>query len=213
MIARVVLPIFVTLSAVLAGFYVAVWRVRRRLRPAALLLDEGLQSLHGGLFETATARGHLAGRLVGLRIHLGRYGRTLNIRMACDSPPDFTIWLPGRKGAPRALPVDGYLVLAASEFGRGFASISRDPSRLLAWARQPVTKDRLDALANAKDNWRLELQSGTLEWTDFTCRDSEFTGPDFSKRLVVLAHLASSLEAAAGDVKPKGGSWRERHSQ
>jgi hypothetical protein len=198
MIARVVLPIFVTLSAVLAGFYVAVWRVKRRLRPAALLLDEGLQSLHGGLFETATARGHLAGRLAGLRINLGQYGRTLNIRMGCDSPLDFSIWAPGRKGTPRALPVDGYLVLAASEFGREFASISRDPSRLLAWAGQPAIKEGLNALANAKDNWRLELHSVTLEWTDFACRDDEFTGPNFAKRLALLAHLASSLEAPAG---------------
>jgi hypothetical protein len=92
MIARAILQIVVTLSAVLAGFYVVVWRVRRRLRPAALL-------------------------------------------------------------------------------------------------------------ANAKENFKLELQSATLEWTDFTCRDNEFTTPDFAIRLAVLAHLASSLEVPTpGDL-------------
>ena len=200
MIARVVLQVLVTLLAALAGFYAAVWRVKKRLRPAALLLEEGLQSLHGSLYETAMAKGHLGERSVSLRIHLGRWGRTLIIRMACDSSLDFSIWGPGRKGVPRRLPADGYLVLAAPEFGQEFASISRDTSRFLAWARQPVTKDRLNALANAKDNWRLELESATLEWTDFTCRDDEFSGPNFAKRLALLAHLASSLEAAAGDL-------------
>ena len=96
--------------------------------------------------------------------------------------------------------MDGYVVLAAPEFDHEFASISRDPSRFLAWARRPVTKGRLNALANAKDNFKLELQSATLEWTDFTCRDDEFTTPDFAIRLAVLAHLASSLEVAAGDL-------------
>jgi hypothetical protein len=200
MIARAILEVLFTLSAVLAAFYVAVWRVKRRLRPAALLLDEGLQSLRGGVFETAMVKGHLGGRSVSLRVYLGRWGRTLIIRMACDSPLDFTIWMPGRKGALRTLPVDGYLVLAPPEFDQEFALISRDPSKFLAWAREPVTKDILNALADAKDNWRVELQSATLEWTDFRCRNGEFTGPCFSKRLAVLAHLASSLEAAAGGV-------------
>src|SRR5438128_889205 len=170
MIASAILQILVTLSAMLAGLYLAIWRVKRQLRPTALLLDEGLKTLQGGIFQTAMAKGHLHGRPVGLRIHVGRWSRTLYIRMACDSPLDFTIWTPGRQGASKTVSVDGYLVLAGPEFNQEFASISPDPSRFLAWARQPLTKDRLNTLSNAKDNWRLELRSGTLELTDFACR-------------------------------------------
>jgi hypothetical protein len=201
MIARIIWEIFCISLVVLAGLYVTVWRVKRRLQPAALLLDEGLQSLCGGLMKTTMAKGHFSGRLVTLRIYLGRWARTLIIRMACDSPMDFAIWPSERKGAPRTPLVDGYLVLAPPDFDREFASISRDPSKLLAWVRDPVTKDRLSALANAKGTWRVELHSATLEWTDFGCGDSEFTGPNFSRLLEMLARLASSLEAAAGDAR------------
>ena len=100
----------------------------------------------------------------------------------------------------KTVSVDGYLVLAGPEFNQEFASISPDPSRFLAWARQPLTKDRLNTLSNAKDNWRLELRSGTLELTDFACRKGEFTAPEFPKRIEALADLASSLEAATGEL-------------
>jgi hypothetical protein len=200
MILRSILGILVTLLAMLAGFYVAVWRVKKRLRPGALLVDEGLRTLRGGLFKATIAKGHLGGRPVSLRVYLGRWSRTLIIGMACDSTLDFTIWMPGRKGTPKMLSVDGYSLLAASEFHQEPASISRDSSRFLAWARQPVPKDTLNALATTRDNWRLELQSSVLQWTDFNCRDDEFTSHVFGQHFALLTHLASSLEAVTDDV-------------
>jgi len=128
---------------------------------------------------------------------LGRWRRTLLIKMACDSPLDFTIWAPGRRGAPRAPAVDGYLVLAAPEFDQELASISRNSSRFVAWAQQSTTRDTLIGLTTARDDWRLELHSGNLEWTDYTRRDDEFTSPAFARWLTLLTELASSLEHTA----------------
>ena len=201
MIVRTAFEILFLSSIVLAGFYIALWRVKKRLRPAASLLDEGLQSVQGGLFKTAMAKGHFHGRPIELRVYLSRWGyKTFNIRTACDSHLDFTIWAPGPEGVQTTVPVNGYALLAAQDFGREFASISRDPSGFLAWAQQPATKERLNILANARDNWRLELRPGTLESTDFMSRKDEFAAPEFPKRTEALTHLASSLEAVANEM-------------
>jgi len=72
MIVPTVLEVLVIVSAVIFAYFVAVWRVRKRLRPAALLLDERLRSLQGGgPFQTPMARGHFGGRPVSLLICLG----------------------------------------------------------------------------------------------------------------------------------------------
>jgi hypothetical protein len=199
MILRSVLGGLVTLLVVLAGSYVGAWRVKRRIRPAALLLDEGLLSLKGGLLKTTMVQGNFGGRPVSLLVTLGRWVRTLSIRVACHSPLDFTIWAAGLKGVPRTPVVDGYLVLAAPDFDPELASISQDSPRFIAWVQQPATTRRIKDLTIARNNWRLELRSGSLEWNDFNCRDGDFTGPAFAKCLTLLTEIASSVESNADD--------------
>jgi hypothetical protein len=195
MITPIILEIVFFLSLALVAFYVALWRVMRQLRPAAPRLDEGLQTLRGGLFRPAMTKGHFHGRPVELRLFIAKWRRTVIIRMACNSPLDFTIWTPGPKKNAAAAPVEGYATLAGPESDQKLASVTRTPDRFGPWIQQSETKNNMSTLTHAKRSWQLELESGTLSWNDYAPSKDEFTSLEFPERLEALASLASSLEA------------------